>query len=88
MTIHTVYLTVKITPLQVKSNQFQNNLSKVLEYLILTEEKYFPHNIHYRLKYALFRDMAVKNCNVVEKLGKTGRGNDLCAGISWKNLNN
>ncbi len=31
--------------------------------------------------------MPVKICNVVEKL-KTGRGKDLCTGISWKKLEN
>ncbi len=31
--------------------------------------------------------MPVKNCNGVEKL-KTGRGKDLCAGISWKTRTN
>ncbi len=46
---------MKITPLHVTIHQFQNNLSKVLEYLILTVLKYFTYT-KYRLKDALVKE--------------------------------
>ncbi len=59
---------------------------KVLEFLIWTVLKCFTYT-KYKLKDALVKETSQSNCNAVEKLGKTGRGKDLCAGISAKNYN-